>query len=69
MCLIVLAIGQHPEYPLILAANRDEFHERPTLAADFWPQQPEMLAGRDDAHVLQLVGEMINAHTPASRTQ
>jgi uncharacterized protein with NRDE domain len=30
-----------------VAANRDEFHERPALAADFWSRQPGLLAGRD----------------------
>lgn len=47
MCLIVLAIGQHPEYPLILAANRDEFHARPTEKACWWADQPDFLGGRD----------------------
>ena len=47
MCLIVLAWRQHREYPLLLAANRDEFHRRPAAPADFWPQQPALLAGRD----------------------
>ena len=47
MCLIVLAIGQHPEYPLILAANRDEFHARPTAGADWWDDRPDILGGRD----------------------
>ena len=47
MCLILFAWNAHPRYALVVAANRDEFHERPTLAADFWPQQPDLLAGRD----------------------
>ena len=47
MCLIVLAIGQHPEYPLVLAANRDEFHARPTADADWWDDRPDVLGGRD----------------------
>lgn len=47
MCLIVLAVGQHPDYPLILAANRDEFHARPTQAAHWWPDMPHILGGRD----------------------
>ena len=47
MCLILFAWRAHPRYPLVLAANRDEFHERPTAAANFWPQQPALLAGRD----------------------
>lgn len=47
MCLIVLGIGQHPDYPLILAANRDEFHARPTEAAHWWPDRDGILGGRD----------------------
>jgi uncharacterized protein with NRDE domain len=47
VCLIVLAIGQHSEYPLILAANRDEFHARPTADADWWDDRPDILGGRD----------------------
>jgi len=47
MCLILFAWKAHPRYRLVLAANRDEFHQRPTNAADFWPQHPEVLAGRD----------------------
>ena len=47
MCLILFAWQAHPRYPLILAANRDEFHQRPTADADFWDDAPEILAGRD----------------------
>lgn len=47
MCIILLAYQAHPEYPLILAANRDEFYERPTARAHFWTDAPETLAGRD----------------------
>ena len=47
MCLILLAYRVHPRYPLILAANRDEFYERPTAGLDFWPDHPYILAGRD----------------------
>ncbi|MGH1370467.1 MAG: NRDE family protein [Cellvibrionaceae bacterium] len=47
MCLILFALQQHPEYPLIVAANRDEFFERPTASADYWHDQPSVLAGRD----------------------
>lgn len=46
MCLILLAWQAHPGYPLVLAANRDEFHRRPTAAAQWWPA-PVLLAGRD----------------------
>jgi uncharacterized protein with NRDE domain len=47
MCLIVAAVGVSRRYPLILAANRDEHHERPTQAAAWWADAPHLLAGRD----------------------
>lgn len=48
MCLIVFSFKQHSKYPIILAANRDEFYERPTRPARFWAQEPHILAGRDE---------------------
>jgi len=47
MCLIVLAWRAHPSFPLIVAANRDEFHARPAAPAAFWSDHPAILAGRD----------------------
>ena len=47
MCLILLSWQQQPDRPLIIAANRDEFYARPTLAANVWPAYPQILAGRD----------------------
>ena len=47
MCLIAFAYNVHPSYRLILAANRDEFYERPSASADFWKDSPDVLAGRD----------------------
>jgi len=47
MCLLVLAWESHPHYRLILAANRDEFHERPAAPLAWWPEDPRILAGRD----------------------
>lgn len=47
MCLIVFAWHAHPAYRLILAANRDEYHARPARDAHWWPDQPDVLAGRD----------------------
>jgi uncharacterized protein with NRDE domain len=47
MCLILLAHRAHPGYPLIIAANRDEFYARPTAPASFWDDAPHVLAGRD----------------------
>lgn len=47
MCLIVLAWRALPDFPLVVAANRDEFHARPAAPAEFWSDHPEILAGRD----------------------
>jgi uncharacterized protein with NRDE domain len=47
MCLIFLAWRRHPEYRLVVAANRDEFYARPTAPVDYWADAPGLLAGRD----------------------
>ena len=47
MCLIVVGWQAHPEYPLVVAANRDEFLARPAVAAHWWTDAPDLLAGRD----------------------
>jgi uncharacterized protein with NRDE domain len=47
MCVIFIAYRSHPKYPLIVLANRDEFYERPTLAAARWDDEPSIFAGRD----------------------
>ena len=47
MCLIVFAWQVIPGVPLIAAANRDEFYDRPASAADNWPEAPNVIAGRD----------------------
>jgi uncharacterized protein with NRDE domain len=47
MCLILFAHDLHSNYHLVLAANRDEYYERPTAPLHFWDDQPEILAGRD----------------------
>lgn len=47
MCLILLGWQVRAGMPLIVAANRDEFHGRPAARAAFWPDQPDILGGRD----------------------
>lgn len=47
MCLVVIAQGSHPHYALVIAANRDEFHDRPTRAAAAWPERASVYGGRD----------------------
>lgn len=47
MCLAVLALHHLADLPVLIAANRDEFHERPTQAAAVWPGEPRLYAGRD----------------------
>ena len=50
MCLIALALDQHPRFPLVIAANRDEFLRRPAAALDWWRPAPgaePLLGGRD----------------------
>jgi len=47
MCLILFAIEPTREYRLVLAANRDEFYERPTQQAGWWSDYPFILGGRD----------------------
>src|SRR5215510_14082640 len=47
MCLILFAYRAHPAYRLVVAANRDEWFSRPTAPAAFWPDAPDVFAGRD----------------------
>lgn len=47
MCLLLIAWDHHPDYRLVLAGNRDEFHDRPAAPAGWWKDHPRILAGRD----------------------
>jgi uncharacterized protein with NRDE domain len=47
MCLLVLAWRAHPRYRLVVAANRDEFHDRAAAPLAPWPPPAQILAGRD----------------------
>lgn len=46
MCIALLSTA-HPKYKLILIDNRDEYLNRPTAAATWWPSHPDVLGGRD----------------------
>lgn len=47
MCLIAFAWQANAEFPLIVGANRDEWHDRPAAPANWWRDYPGILAGRD----------------------
>lgn len=47
MCLLVLAWRAHPRYRLVVAANRDEYHERPAAPLGSWTDLPGVVGGRD----------------------
>ena len=47
MCLILLSYDVHPVFKLVIAANRDEFYDRPTAPLRAWEDEPQIVAGRD----------------------
>ncbi len=47
MCILLAAWRDHPQYDLVVAANRDEFHARPAAPAAAWTDAPHLVAGRD----------------------
>ena len=47
MCLLVAAVDAHPDFRLVLAGHRDEFHARPAAPLAWWSEPPGILAGRD----------------------
>ena len=47
MCLVAFGWKAHPNYSLIVGANRDEWHQRPAAPAAWWKDYPQILAGRD----------------------
>lgn len=50
MCLIVVAHRAFEDFPLLIAANRDEEYSRATIPAGFWPDRPDIIGGRDGLH-------------------
>ena len=47
MCIIFIVKNAHPHYPLIIAANRDEYFSRPTQPPHWWADAPHLYAGKD----------------------
>jgi uncharacterized protein with NRDE domain len=47
MCLIAIAVHASPRYPVVIAANRDEFYDRPTRPLHIWDDDPNIAGGRD----------------------
>ena len=47
MCLILFAVDNHPQFSLVVVANRDEYYARPTRPLQPWPEAPQLLAGKD----------------------
>ncbi|MBF6164098.1 NRDE family protein [Streptomyces gardneri] len=57
MCLVLIGWRAHPDYRLIVAANREEFYTRPTESMRWWPEAPGLLAGRDTGATGRTEGE------------
>jgi uncharacterized protein with NRDE domain len=64
MCVVALAWRVHPDWPLILIGNRDEFHGRPSAPLAAWDDGSGLVAGRD----LQAGGTWLGVHRPSGRT-
>src|SRR3546814_13120657 len=64
MCVVALAHRVHPDWPLILLGNRDEFHARAAAPLHEWDDGSGIVAGRD----LQAGGTWLGVHRPSGRT-
>ncbi|MGR4893150.1 NRDE family protein [Sphingopyxis sp. LARHCG72] len=63
MCVVALAHQVHPDWPLILIGNRDEFHARPAAPLAAWDDGSRIVAGRD----MQAGGTWLGVHRPSGR--
>lgn len=63
MCVVALAHRVHPDWPLVLIGNRDEFHARPAAPLHEWDDGSGIIAGRD----LQAGGTWLGVHRPSGR--
>src|SRR3546814_12695026 len=64
MCGVALAHRVHPDWPLILIGNRDEFHARAAAPLHQWDDGSGLVAGRD----LQAGGTWLGVPRPSGRT-
>ena len=63
MCVVALAHQAHPDWPVILIGNRDEFHARPAAPLAEWDDGSGIVAGRD----MQAGGTWLGVHRPSGR--
>jgi uncharacterized protein with NRDE domain len=47
MCVVAVGLGVHPEWPLLVAGNRDEYHARASAPLGVWRDNADIIAGRD----------------------
>ena len=47
LCLIAIAVHASWHHPIVIAANRDEFYDRPTRPLHIWDDDPNIAGGRD----------------------
>jgi uncharacterized protein with NRDE domain len=47
MCLIAIAVRASAHLPIVIAANRDEFYDRPTRALHVWDDETNVVGGLD----------------------
>lgn len=47
MCVVALALNQHPDWPILLVGNRDEYHARASAPLHVWDDGSGIVAGRD----------------------
>ncbi|MEQ8309897.1 MAG: NRDE family protein [Sphingopyxis sp.] len=64
MCVVALAHRVHPDWPLILVGNRDEFHARAAAPLAEWDDDSGIVAGRD----LRAGGTWLGVHAPSGRS-
>lgn len=63
MCVVALALAVHPDWPVILVGNRDEYHARPAAPLHEWTDGSAIIAGQD----LQAGGTWMGVHPPTGR--